>query len=118
MLLDAPCSATGTCRRHPDVLHRIGPRHIAEMAELQEQLLSRAVQWLKPGGTLVYASCSMEPAEGEEQAARVSLTPEPIRPDELAAGIAPTPQGWLRTHPGMLAGEGGLDGFFMARWRG
>ena len=118
VLLDAPCSATGTCRRHPDVLHRIGPRHIAEMAELQEQLLSRAVQWLKPGGTLVYASCSMEPAEGEEQAARVSLTPEPIRPDELAAGIAPTPQGWLRTHPGMLAGEGGLDGFFMARWRG
>lgn len=117
VLLDAPCSATGTCRRHPDVLHRIGPRHIAEMAELQEQLLSRAVLWLKPGGTLVYASCSMEPAEGEEQAARVSLTPEPIRPDELPAGITPTPQGWLRTHPGMLAGEGGLDGFFVARWR-
>ena len=118
VLLDAPCTATGTCRRHPDVLHRISPGHIAEMADLQQQLLARAASWLKPGGTLVYASCSMEPAEGEDQAARVSLTPEPIRQDELPAGIAPTPQGWLRTHPGMLADEGGLDGFFMARWRG
>jgi 16S rRNA (cytosine967-C5)-methyltransferase len=117
VLLDAPCTATGTCRRHPDVLHRIGPRHIAEMAELQEGLLARAAEWLKPGGVLVYAVCSLEREEGEEQAAKVGLTPEPIRPDELPEGLAPTAEGWLRTDPGMLAEAGGLDGFFMARWR-
>ncbi len=117
VLLDAPCSATGTCRRHPDVLHRIGPRQIAEMAELQAQLLERAQGWLKPGGTLVYATCSLEPAEGEEQAARVTLAPDPIRADELPAGLAPGAEGWLRTDPGMLAQAGGLDGFFVARWR-
>lgn len=117
ILLDAPCTATGTCRRHPDVLHRIGPRQIAEMTELQTALLDRAVQWLQPGGRLVYAVCSLEPAEGEGQAERITLTPDPIRADELPAGIAPTPQGWLRTDPGMLADAGGLDGFFIARWR-
>lgn len=117
ILLDAPCTATGTCRRHPDVLHRIGPRQIAEMTELQAALLDRAVQWLQPGGRLVYAVCSLEPAEGEGQAERITLTPDPIRADELPAGIAPTPQGWLRTDPGMLADAGGLDGFFIARWR-
>ncbi len=117
ILLDAPCTATGTCRRHPDVLHRIGPRHIAETAELQARLLGRAREWLKPGGTLVYAVCSMEPAEGEGQAARMDLATVPITADELPAGIAPTAEGWLRTDPGMLAEAGGLDGFFIARWR-
>lgn len=117
ILLDAPCTATGTCRRHPDVLHRIGPRQIAEMAELQAALIERAASWLKPGGVLVYAVCSLEREEGEEQAARVALEPMPIRPDELPAALSPTPQGWLHTHPGMMAAEGGLDGFFIARWR-
>jgi 16S rRNA (cytosine967-C5)-methyltransferase len=120
ILLDAPCTATGTCRRHPDVLHRIGPRHIAEMAELQAALLTRAAAWLKPGGRLVYAVCSLEQAEGEEQAAwageALGLTPDPIRADELPAGLVPTQEGWLRTDPGMLADVGGLDGFFVARW--
>ncbi|WP_120716583.1 RsmB/NOP family class I SAM-dependent RNA methyltransferase [Tsuneonella amylolytica] len=118
ILLDAPCTATGTCRRHPDVLHRIGPNQIAEMAELQAALIERATGWLAPGGTLVYATCSLEPEEGEAQTAAVALPPLPIAPGELPAGLAPTPEGWLRTDPSMLAEDGGLDGFFAARWRG
>jgi 16S rRNA (cytosine967-C5)-methyltransferase len=111
VLLDAPCTATGTCRRHPDVLHRIGPRQIVEMAELQTALLARASEWVKPGGRLVYAVCSLEREEGEAQASRVALTPDPITLD----GFAASPEGWLRTDPGMI--EGGMDGFFIARWR-
>jgi 16S rRNA (cytosine967-C5)-methyltransferase len=117
VLLDAPCTATGTCRRHPDVLHRIGPAQIAQMAELQALLLGHAQTLVAPGGRLVYATCSLEPQEGEEQAARVSLTPAPIMPEELPQGLLPTQQGWLRTHPGMLADQGGIDGFFIARWQ-
>ena len=117
VLLDAPCTATGTCRRNPDVLHRIGARQIAEMAELQAAMLVRAAGWVKPGGQLVYAVCSLEREEGEEQAATVQLVPEPIRADELPAGLLPTAQGWLRTDPGLVAQAGGLDGFFVARWR-
>ncbi|MCB2045018.1 MAG: RsmB/NOP family class I SAM-dependent RNA methyltransferase, partial [Novosphingobium sp.] len=118
ILLDAPCTATGTCRRHPDVLHRIGPRQIAEMAGLQATLLARAAGWLKPGGRLVYAVCSLEPEEGEAQAGLVTLSPDPVRAEELPPGLAPSAEGWLRTDPGMLAEAGGLDGFFIARWRG
>ena len=117
VLLDAPCTATGTCRRHPDVLHRIGPRQIAEMTELQARLIERASGWLAPGGRLVYAVCSLEREEGEEQAARIALPADPIMPDELPAGLAPTPQGHVRTAPSQLAEAGGLDGFFIARWR-
>ncbi len=117
VLLDAPCSATGTCRRHPDVLHRIGPRQIAEQTELQAALLERAVAWVKPGGTVIYAVCSLEPAEGEAQAATVMLTRDPIGAEELLPGIVPSADGYLRTDPGMLADVGGLDGFFIARWR-
>ena len=117
ILLDAPCTATGTCRRHPDVLHRIGPRQIAEMAALQARLLERAQRWLSPGGVLVYTVCSLEREEGEEQARRVGLPPLPISAAELPAGLRPTSQGWLITDPGMLAGSGGLDGFFVARWK-
>jgi 16S rRNA (cytosine967-C5)-methyltransferase len=115
ILLDAPCTATGTCRRHPDVLHRIGPRQISEMADLQSRLLAHAAGWLAPGGRLVYAVCSLEEAEGEGQMADVRLTPDPIRADELPAGLPPT-EGWLRTDPGQLSAVGGLDGFFVARW--
>jgi 16S rRNA (cytosine967-C5)-methyltransferase len=117
VLLDAPCTATGTCRRHPDVLHRISARHIGEMAELQARLLARAARWVKPGGRLVYAVCSLEREEGEGQVAAGPLTPDPITAAELPAGIAPGEDGWLRTDPAMLADVGGLDGFFIARWR-
>ncbi|WP_144037965.1 RsmB/NOP family class I SAM-dependent RNA methyltransferase, partial [Sphingopyxis sp. KK2] len=122
VLLDAPCSATGIFRRHPDVLHRIEPRQVAEMAALQADLLARAAAWVKPGGTLVYATCSLEPAEGEEQvAAFLSAHPgwtiDPARTDELPPGIDPTEAGFIRTLPGTLADAGGLDGFFVARLR-
>lgn len=120
ILIDAPCTATGTCRRHPDVLHRIGKGQVAEMVELQRGLAAKAAEWLNPGGVLVYAVCSLEAEEGEEQAAwidaELGLACAPITPDELPAGLAPTAEGWLRTHPGMLADEGGLDGFFVGRW--
>jgi len=120
ILIDAPCTATGTCRRHPDVLHRIGARQIPEMVELQRALAAKAAEWLNPGGVLVYAVCSLEAEEGEQQAAwidaELGLSPKPITAEELPAGLAPTSEGWLRTHPGMLPDEGGLDGFFVARW--
>jgi 16S rRNA (cytosine967-C5)-methyltransferase len=121
VLLDAPCSATGIFRRHPDVLHRVRPSMIAEMAELQGKLLARAAKWVKPGGTLVFATCSLEPREGEDQLTRFlaeqSFALDPIRSDELPEGVTPCPDGSLRTLPGMLADKGGLDGFFIARLR-
>jgi 16S rRNA (cytosine967-C5)-methyltransferase len=115
IVLDAPCTATGTCRRNPDVLHRIGPRQIAEMVELQARLIERAAGWLAPGGRLVYAVCSLEPEEGEGQMVAMTLAPDPIGAADLPAGLSPSPEGWLRTDPGMLAEAGGLDGFFIAR---
>lgn len=114
ILLDAPCSATGTARRHPDVLHRHAA--LEDLTALQSAMLARAAGWLNPGGVLVYAVCSLEPAEGEAQARAAALKPLPIRADELPLGVAPTAEGWLRTDPGMLAEVGGLDGFFAGRF--
>jgi 16S rRNA (cytosine967-C5)-methyltransferase len=120
VLLDAPCSATGIFRRHPDVLHRVRPRLIAEMAELQGRLLARAADWVRPGGTLVFSTCSLEPEEGERQLAafletRSDYTLAPVAPAELPHGVMPRADGSLRLLPGMLADVGGLDGFFIAR---
>ncbi|BDI60202.1 RsmB/NOP family class I SAM-dependent RNA methyltransferase [Qipengyuania nanhaisediminis] len=121
ILLDAPCTATGTCRRHPDVLHRVSERQIGEMSEIQQSLIHRAIEWMQPGCVLVYAVCSLEAEEGEAQArwidATFDLEPMPVSADELPAKLRPTPEGWVRTHPGELAEHGGLDGFFIARWR-
>lgn len=120
ILLDAPCSATGIFRRHPDVLYRAGPRQIAEMAEVQAAMLDRAADWLKPSGILIYATCSLERAEGEDQiAAFLERYPRfvvsPVETSELPAGIVPTSEGFVRTLPTMLEGQGGADGFFVAR---
>ncbi|WP_288459522.1 RsmB/NOP family class I SAM-dependent RNA methyltransferase [uncultured Sphingomonas sp.] len=122
VLVDAPCSATGIFRRHPDVLYRAHDAMVAEMAEVQARILDRAAQWVAPGGVLVYATCSLERAEGEDQATRFAaaqpgFTPLPAAADELPAGIPATPEGWVRTLPGMLEEAGGCDGFFIARWR-
>jgi 16S rRNA (cytosine967-C5)-methyltransferase len=115
ILVDAPCSATGTCRRHPEVLHRQAA--IDDLTALQTDLLARAAGWLNPGGVLVYAVCSLEPAEGEDQARKLAtLNPSAITAAELPEGVVPTPEGWLRTDPGMIPESGGIDGFFAARW--
>ena len=121
VLLDAPCSATGIFRRHPDVIHRVHPALIEQLADLQRQLLAHAAGWVKKGGTLVYATCSLERAEGEEQAtaflaANRDFAIDPARADELPAGIAPATEGWVRILPGTLEAEGGCDGFFIARF--
>jgi 16S rRNA (cytosine967-C5)-methyltransferase len=120
ILLDAPCSATGTFRRHPEVLYRARPQVIRDSAGLQAQLLARAAQWLKPGGLLVYAVCSLEPEEGEKIVTRFlerndAFAVDPPKPNELADFMTPSPEGWTRILPGLLEKEGGLDGFFVAR---
>jgi 16S rRNA (cytosine967-C5)-methyltransferase len=120
ILLDAPCSATGTFRRHPEILYRARPRIIAENAELQAKLLARASAWPRPGGTLVYSVCSLEPEEGERiigdfLAGNPDFAIESPSPAELPGFVTPTAQGWVRILPGLLEAEGGLDGFFIAR---
>jgi len=122
ILLDAPCSATGTFRRHPEALYRARPRIIAESAELQARLLDRAAAMLKPGGTLVYAVCSLEPQEGEDVVAAFldqhpGFVIDPARADELPVGVTSSATGCVRILPGTLEDEGGLDGFFVARLR-
>ncbi len=119
ILLDAPCSATGIFRRHPDVLHLKGARDLTPLTLLQAALLRRAAGWLKPGGTLVYATCSLDPREGERIAERVvaTLPRVPFEASDLSLGLVPTADGWLRTLPGTRATDGGMDGFFIARFR-
>jgi 16S rRNA (cytosine967-C5)-methyltransferase len=117
ILIDAPCTATGTARRHPDVLHRIGPRQIAEMADIQQRLIERASGWLnRVGGWSM--PCVLWSGKGRDQAAAFSgLAGEAVLPGELPAGVEPTSEGWVKTDPGMLGDVGGLDGFFVARWK-
>jgi 16S rRNA (cytosine967-C5)-methyltransferase len=120
ILLDVPCSATGTFRRHPEVLYRARPAIIRSSAELQLQLLRRAAEWLKPSGFLVYAVCSLEPQEGEEIVSAflnddAAFQIDPPRPGELPDFVTSHERGWVRILPGTLENEGGLDGFFVAR---
>lgn len=121
VLLDAPCSATGTLRRNPEVLRMTRPADIAKLADVQHRLLDVAAARVKPGGRLVYCTCSLEREEGETQIiAFLRRHPEftTHRADAAAIGAPPeavTPEGWLRVLPSMMADQGGLDGFFIAR---
>jgi 16S rRNA (cytosine967-C5)-methyltransferase len=118
ILLDSPCSATGTFRRHPEVLYRARPKVIAEGAELQAKLLDRAAEWLKPGGVLIYSVCSLEPEEGEKVVSAFLDRQCDFRidqPNDLPRFVPISPERWVRILPGLLEPEGGLDGFFMAR---
>ncbi len=120
VLLDAPCSATGTIRRHPDVLRLKRPQDVRALAQAQDRLLAAAPRLLRSGGRLIYAVCSLQPDEGPQRVAaalaRGQWRLEPFTPAELAAlPEARTGEGFLRTHPGMWADRGGMDGFFAAR---
>ena len=118
ILLDAPCSATGTLRRHPDLPHVKDGSELATLVPLQAALLDRALGWLKPGGRLVYCTCSLLPAEGEDQLDAV-LTRHPnirVQPPTLS-WLRPewiTANGGLRLRPDHWADLGGMDGFFIA----
>jgi 16S rRNA (cytosine967-C5)-methyltransferase len=118
ILLDAPCSATGTFRRHPEVLYRARPKVIAGSAELQGKLLDRAAAWLRDGGALIYSVCSLEPQEGEDVVGAFLGSHADFRieaPVGLPSFVPVSRQGWVRILPGLLEPEGGLDGFFIAR---
>ncbi|MFW2391257.1 MAG: RsmB/NOP family class I SAM-dependent RNA methyltransferase [Methyloceanibacter sp.] len=127
ILLDAPCASTGTIRRHPDIPYLKSDKDIAELVDVQARLLDNAVSLLKPGGTLVYSTCSLEPEEGEAQiAALMARNPairiDPLRKDEpLGDTEWAEASGILRTFPFQLdLGSpewSGLDGFFAARLR-
>lgn len=120
VLLDAPCSATGTIRRHPDIPHLKRPRDVAAAGEVQSRLLDAAVRMLRLGGRLVYAVCSLQPEEGPALVERVLngglVQRSPFDHEELRdIPEARTQDGSLRTHPGLWADRGRMDGFFAAR---
>ncbi len=127
VLLDAPCSSTGTVRRHPDVPWTKSAADVEKLAALQRRLLDRAVSLVKPGGRIVFSNCSLDPLEGEDLhrtflAEAAGMIDDPILPGEIA-GIDAflTPRGTLRTTPADMRlgapGISGLDGFFAARMR-
>jgi len=123
VLLDAPCSATGTFRRHPDVLHNRSPKSVADLVRLQDKLLPKAAALTAPGGVLVYAVCSLQPDEGLPRVLKFletmpdfRLIPIPALPgldlpsDRFEGGV-------VRTLPSDMPKSGGLDGFFIAALR-
>jgi 16S rRNA (cytosine967-C5)-methyltransferase len=123
VLLDAPCTATGTIRRHPDIAWHKTPADVTRLAELQIRLLEAALEMLAPGGILVYASCSLQPEEGPRVieralAAGLPVARLPVQAAELdGLPVDLTEGGDVRTLPCHLPGRGGLDGFFIARLR-
>lgn len=120
VLLDAPCSATGTMRRHPDMLLQKTRTDMSELLQMQRQFLDHVAGWLAPSGLLVYAVCSLQPEEGEAQIEAFlrrhpAMALMPI--DAAAVGFAPewvTPRGMMRTLPYFMQDKGGMDGFFAA----
>ena len=123
VLLDAPCTATGTIRRHPDIPHLRGTADVDRLADLQDRLLARAAAMVAPGGLLVYASCSLQPEECEQRvdtflASAPDFARLPVRAGELEGlSEAVTTAGDLRTLPCHWAEHGGMDGFYAARLR-
>lgn len=125
VLLDAPCTATGTIRRHPDIPFLKRPEDIVALAAMQARMVDKALAMLKPGGTLVFCTCSLEPEEGEAQVARAlhrhPLAIVPVEPSEVGGLVETiTPAGAVRTLPSHLPDAaqprlGGLDGFFIVR---
>jgi 16S rRNA (cytosine967-C5)-methyltransferase len=125
VLVDAPCTATGTIRRHPDIPWRKMPADIAALAALQRRLLDNAIALARPGGTIVFCTCSLEPEEGEDVIAAALAEDERIARHPLAVGEFPgldgfvTANGDLRTLPCQWPHPdprlGGLDGFYAAR---
>ncbi len=121
VLLDAPCSGTGTLRRHPEIAWLKDRGEVRAMLDVQWQLLLAAAEMVAPGGTLIYCICALEPEEGEDQIAAFlaqdgRFTTDPVDPAEIGGHTAAiTEQGWLRTLPCHLAEWGGMDGFFAAR---
>lgn len=123
VLVDAPCSATGTIRRRPDVVWTKSAADVAALAALQSRLIGAAAAMLRPGGVLIYCACSLQPEEGPEQRASalgagIGLRPEAISAAEIG-GLAEcvTAAGELRTLPCHLAERGGMDGFYAVRFR-
>ncbi len=123
VLLDAPCTATGTIRRHPDIAHLKSPDDVARLSALQDRLLRAAVSMTAPGGLIVYATCSLQPEEGPERIEAVLADDTPAALDPITESEAPgldaalQPDGTLRTLPCHWSQRGGLDGFFIARLR-
>jgi 16S rRNA (cytosine967-C5)-methyltransferase len=121
VLLDVPCTATGTIRRHPDVLRLKTPAEMAKLMQTQERLLRHALTLVRPGGTVLYCACSLQPQEAEDVVARVLAdTPETVRAPINAAEVGGmqellSPAGELRSLPCHLAAQGGIDGFYAAR---
>lgn len=123
VLLDAPCSATGTLRRHPDIAWTKQPGDVKRLASAQDRLLAAAADMVRPGGLLVFCTCSLQPEEGAQRVNRLvsggaRMVRDPINAEELF-GLREllTPEGELRTHPGLIAEKGGMDGFYAARLR-
>ncbi len=123
VLLDAPCSAIGTIRRHPDVPWLKRPEDVAKLAALQTRLLQAAVAMVRPGGSILFCTCSLQPEEGPAQIAALlrdgaPIERLPIRPAEVGGlDSLIDSNGDLRTLPCHLSEQGGIDGFFAARLR-
>jgi 16S rRNA (cytosine967-C5)-methyltransferase len=123
VVLDAPCSATGTLRRHPDIARSKSPADLARLIEVQDRLLAAAADMIRPGGKLVYAVCSLQPQEGPARVVDAVQRGLPWEIDPVAHHEVPGleqavgPDGTVRTLPSLWGTRGGMDGFYIARLR-